>query len=716
MGIYEKIDRNDLPAQTIKRYKKIYNIIFKYCFFILVAIIAIIIFKHLSKNTIALNWTDKYPVERQKLLSEINKNEININNKDTQIKFIQWELIEQSWNLISTNNIISYKWFIMPRILNLPLENSIKNRNEFTTWYDINDLEYIIKETIFSYSKSSDKKENLKLLPLTDDSIENTFFVSCLESNHNWLCRQFISNFLDTFYVYDLSKDYNWLKKISNEIIWTEYKDQFCTNLMKYVSYTKDTNTNIEWIVSQCDQEIYDNFLSSKAFFWIQEQLENWYIKPNLSHDPDVNAYKLISYQQILYNNISAWNINEANFTTYLNYISSLLKKPWSIDPIYYDMTYWINNNYLIPVLNAKKYKLTENKKNELEWIITNIYNINYENKLEWHKWLEAYIINTWLTEINVLPEDLDIDDYESDTMEQLLKSLKNLSYLEITNEDITWNVIRINWYLKINWMDEALPFSANFENKNWKLIVDKVWISNYSNLSETINTLLKKTDSTILDVYEYISKSIKLYSSDNIATPCEIITAKVNSIWWSVIECESDRVYIKKADNTKFQFTMKNYNIENITISDKELEQTINDVFWWLYTNDVTIANVIWNILSYNTKWDNEESKDASLNIINTLQTVSQYLWVDVSDIKEQWENNVYIEFTLWNIKFSALYNPDTKTLHSLKFQDKDININYMKLILQNEYANDINNFKINPLKYIEKFDQSAIEEYNSK
>ena len=264
--------------------------------------------------------------------------------------------------------------------------------------------------------------------------------------------------------------------------------------------------------------------------------------------------------------------------------------------------------------------------------------------------------------------------------------------------------------------MDEALPFSANFENKNWKLIVDKVWISNYSNLSETINTLLKKTDSTILDVYEYISKSIKLYSSDNIATPCEIITAKVNSIWWSVVECESDRVYIKKADNTKFQFTMKNYNIESITISDKELEQTINDVFWWLYTNDVTIANVIWNILSYNTKWDNEESKDASLNIINTLQTVSQYLWVDVSDIKEQWEDNVYIEFTLWNIKFSALYNPDTKTLHSLKFQDKDININYMKLILQNEYANDINNFKINPLKYIEKFDQSAVEEYNSK
>lgn len=714
MSIYDKIDWKELPWFTVMRYKKIYNFVFKYLFFILIIVVAIIIFSQLSKNTIALNRVDKYPTERQKLLTELNTKKWNFQDKDIETKIIQWDIEkdEKLWELFSINNLIKYKGFVMPRVLHLNLTNTLKNKSYFTTWYDIDNLENFINDVIFKGYKDKLEKHQDNLLPLTDDSISNTFFVSCLESNPNLLCNQFISNFVDTFYVYNLSTDYPWLNKVFNEIKETEYKLEFCEWIMKYVSYTHDIGADIEWIMTQCGWSLYEDFLSIKSFFGIQQQLEDGYIKSNLSSDPDVNAYKLISYQQILYNNVSEWIINEANFTTYLNYISSLLKKDWSIDSIYYDITYWINNVFLIPNLNIKKYKLTDNKRSELDWIINDIYAMNYGSKLEWHYWLESKISNNELTKLWATSIADTIIAHEQNEMYQLLKNLKWLSYLRVTDEDIKWNIIRINWYLTIVWVDDPLYISANFENKNWKLIVNKIWIADNDNLTESLNILLAQKDHTILDVYDYISKSIKIYSSDNLSTPCEIITSKVEWLW-TIVDCWSDKVYIKRNDWVAFRFIMKNYNLQNVLISNKELQEDISNYISGIYTNDITIPKIINDVLSYHKEINNNNTEEASLNIITTLQTITQYLWAEISNIQEQSDGNIYLEFSMWNIKFDGLFNPDTETLYSLNFHDKGIKIRRMELIINNENANEINNFKAEPLKYIEKYDKAAVTQY---
>lgn len=714
MSIYDKIDWKELPWFTVMRYKKIYNFVFKYLFFILIIAVAIIIFSQLSKNTIALNRVDKYPTERQKLLTELNTKKWNFQDKDIETKIIQWDIgkDEKLWELFSINNLIKYKGFVMPRVLHLNLTNTLKNKSYFTTWYDISNLENFVNDVIFKDYKDKLEKHQDDLLPLTDDSISNTFFVSCLESNPNLLCNQFISNFVDTFYVYNLSTDYPWLNKVFNEIKETEYKLEFCEGIMKYVSYTHDIGADIEWIMSQCGWSLYEDFLSIKSFFGIQQQLEDGYIKSNLSSDPDVNAYKLISYQQILYNNVSEWIINEANFTTYLNYISSLLKKDWSIDSIYYDITYWINNVFLIPNLNIKKYKLTDNKRSELDWIINDIYAMNYGSKLEWHYWLESKISNKELTKLWATSIADTIIAHEQNEMYQLLKNLKWLSYLRVTEEDIKWNIIRINWYLTIVWINDPLYISANFENKNWKLIVNKIWITDNDNLTESLNILLAQKDHTILDVYDYISKSIKIYSSDNLSTPCEIITSKVEWLW-TIVDCWSDKVYIKRNDWVAFRFIMKNYNLQNVLISNKELQEDISNYISGIYTNDITIPKIISDVLSYHKEINNNNTEEASLNIITTLQTITQYLWAEISNIQEQSDGNIYLEFTMWNIKFDGLFNPDTETLYSLNFHDKGIKIRRMELIINNENANEINNFKVEPLKYIEKYDKTAVTQY---
>lgn len=717
MSIYENIEWKDLPWYTIMRYKKIYNFVFKYCFFILIIVISIIAFIQLSKNTIALNRVDKYPQERQKLLSELNKKKWYLNNTDLESKIIQWDLGKDDtlWELFSINNLIKYKWFVMPRVLHIKLDNTLKDKSYYKSWYNIDNLETFINDVIFTDYKETLEINQENLLPLTDDSIANTFFVSCLESNPNWLCRQFITNFINTFYVYNLSTDYAGLNKIFNDIKWTEYIHEFCEWIMKFVSYTHDVGADIEWIMSQCWGTLYEEFLSIKSFFGIQQQLSDWYIKSNLSSDPDVNAYKLISYQQILYNNVYEWVINEANFTTYLNYISSLLKKDGSIDPIYYDITYWINNVFLIPNLNLKKYKLTDNKKSELDWIINDIYAMNYGSKLEWHFWLESKITNRELTKLWATSIADTIIAHEQNEMLQLLKNLKWLSYLRVTDEDIKWNIIRINGYLTVIWLEDPIFISANFENKNWKLIVDKIWITEYNNLAESLNTLLTQQDYTFVDVYEYINKSIKIYSSANVSTPCEIITSKVEWLW-TISDCTPDRVTIKRDDGISFRFIMKNYNLQNVKISDIKLEETINNYISWIYTNDMTIPKIITNILSYYESTDETPTEEASLNMITALQTISQYLWVEISNIQEQSDGTISIEFILWNISFNGLFNVDTDTLYWLSFADKGIKIKKMELILNNNNVNEINNFKADPLKYIEKYDKSAVTQYQSE
>jgi len=91
----------------------------------------------------------------------------------------------------------------------------------------------------------------------------------------------------------------------------------------------------------------------------------------------ELNNYKLISYQQILYNDIHKNTIDSIRFKTYISYLQNLLKKNDKIDQFYIDLTYRFNNNYIINILNRFKYKSSDNKKIEIENIISELNKLN---------------------------------------------------------------------------------------------------------------------------------------------------------------------------------------------------------------------------------------------------------------------------------------------------------------------------------------------------
>ncbi|OQY40189.1 MAG: hypothetical protein B6229_02350 [Spirochaetaceae bacterium 4572_7] len=95
-----------------------------------------------------------------------------------------------------------------------------------------------------------------------------------------------------------------------------------------------------------------------------------------------LNNYKLISYQQIIYNDIHQNIVNNIRFETYINYLQELLKKDNKIDNFYIDLSYWLNNNYLITILNKLKYKVSDKKKLEIDGIINNLNKLNNGDEL----------------------------------------------------------------------------------------------------------------------------------------------------------------------------------------------------------------------------------------------------------------------------------------------------------------------------------------------
>lgn len=704
------IEKDNLPWKTIHIYKKIYSAIFRYWFYLFIFAISILLFFKISKKTVILNWNTWSITEKQSLLKEINKEKGQITNSNIYAKITQWELKTEDSLIISINNLILYKWFVMPRSIVLYDDYNIKKRSDYKLWYNIWDLQYFIENIIFTDYKSTQEISKQPLIKLTDN-LKDTFFVSCIDKPINFTCEHFVDNFINNFYIYDLSADYKWLNNIFNQLKNTEYKDAFCDWMMKYISYAQDTSLELEWIASQCWDDFYQTFSSTKSFLNIQNQLSDWYINATLSDDPDANAYKLISYQQILYNDVSESIINEARFNSYLNFITSLLKKEWVIDDIYLDITYRINNKFLIPSLNTIKYKLTENKKAEINGIINNIEKINNWSRLDWYNWLETKITNDWLKNISAEVETWS-DERKNET-QQLLNSIKNLSYIKVVNEEISGNLIRISWYMRLKSIDDPIYFWANFENQWWNLILLKIWITDYDELNDTLNNLLWNNKYNMMEIYEYIENSIMLYSSTDKPSVCELIESKINELNGTLVDCNSNKISIKSSENISYKFKLNNFNLQEISISDKNIESNIKDMLWNINADLNTLPSIIAEIVSYKIEDTPQDNTSESIKNIIAAEVVKQYLWANIIDVQED-NNWIYITFLMNGIKLWWTFNPENNSLYSLSFQDPYIKINGFELTLIQDNINEINKFISDPLRYIWNIDISAYNKYN--
>lgn len=724
---------------TLKNYKIIYTIFFKYGIFIFIIIIAAaIFFLWIKKEKILVVENDNEAQEAPLIkdlnekINEIEKIEKNNNDIDIQIKY--WLLNTYENMIVSYDNLISYKWFTLPRWVFFYDLESIEDKEYFENdSYDIEQLNKFIKNIILIDDSEiiwKDVKEPT-YAQLKENNIEKTFYLSCVNRPKifNRVCDKYIDNFLNWFFVYNIKIDIQWFTKIAKNLVTRqEYKQEICEWINKYIKYSNSAPNELDDIITLCWWTYLNEFYKMQNFLKTKNELDEKLITTSISKYKEINEYKLISFQQIIYNNLEKWiPPYEWMYKSYINYVSNILKKHSNnpIDPFYYDITYRFNNLYISPNLNKIKYQLTTTKKEEIDSILTELEKINNWDKIDWYIWLKFVLTNKSLEE-NVKNYWTNFNTERDDIMEVLLKNLKKLNYIKIISDEIDWNIIKINWYISIDFI--PIPFGSTLENKNWKLIVkdfslNLFWIWFWIN--DILEIILAQRDYSVWEVYEYIQKNIALYDSNNYnITPCNSIEnrLKESSIEWvELLVCDENKInIIKWWSGTKilYQFKMDKYNITSIKTTDKKIQTFIDEDFSWINTNSSTIGNAVRSVITYTPTTETGSSYlEWSSDAIIAIEDLKTYLWVDIQDI---WERNgkAAAEFNLGGIDLIGIYDTKTKKLWpvflKLEWKEKEeIIINNFSIYLTHENQNEINKFLIEPIWYLYKIDKAMITKY---
>ena len=90
----------------------------------------------------------------------------------------------------------------------------------------------------------------------------------------------------------------------------------------------------------------------------IQTTLDNQSFDKISYKDEILNAYKLLSYQQQIYQDFLINKADTYKISTYLDFVRELMKKD-AIDPFYKDEIYRYNNKYLSLALEKISYPST---------------------------------------------------------------------------------------------------------------------------------------------------------------------------------------------------------------------------------------------------------------------------------------------------------------------------------------------------------------------
>ena len=221
---------------------------------------------------------------------------------------------------------------------------------------------------------------------------------------HKVFIEERLKEFLEGFFVYKVSDDFTWLNKTLKNIMKRKrYKEDACKWLNNYINYSNSTPNELEWLFSLCWDTYLNNYNITQSFIELKKDLNDKYIKSNISKYKEINEYKLSSYQQILYTSLKNWiPPYEWFYKSYTDYLKNILKQnnETIIDSFYYDAIYRFNNLYIIPTLNKIKYQATQSKREEIESIITEIEKINNWNSVEWFIWLRDKLTNKSIEEV----------------------------------------------------------------------------------------------------------------------------------------------------------------------------------------------------------------------------------------------------------------------------------------------------------------------------
>ena len=705
-----------------KIYKKIYILVFRFALpFILIISSLFITNNAINRNNLQnisiFPDIDKTNLLQEDLIQKFNKiNDQKIDNKQIEIEILQWDLYTKSNQIYSIDNLVKYQWYIIPKSFVID-ENIILSAVEYfdSDSYSIDKLESVIKNIVFSTKLDTNNQNNKQMV--LDENIENTFNISCIFENKitQKMCDYYTDQFLKSFFVYDIKNDISWLNRINEKLSQTDKHKNFCEWIKKIILYSKSTEYDLKDIVQTCWSWIsIQEFQKINNFILVQKELNDWYIKDQIYEQEDINIYKLLSFQQIIFNDIKSQRINNVRINSYINFLKNLLKNN-NLSQFYKEEIYRFNNYFLIKNLES----IPSSDSN----VIKDLYSINKWNSLFWIIWLSSQIKNKNLENYNNPSTNQNNQTWwnlswnQNLTIETLLQWLYNLSFLTITKNEILDNKkIQLQWHFQIS--NQNIKTNMTFEQYLNTLIVKKIYLSKYEWFSIIINSLIETQNRWINKLYQYILENIDNYwaiedISINDIWLCDILKIRSN---YKILECSEQTITIEK-NWIKYEFNIEDQKISDFIISDPDIQNYVKDNLAELSQNSFWLAENIREILDFTIT---ESSLTWNQNSILITEIFQKHLWIKPKDVI-QWEKSFFLSFELKDINFIAEFDLASKTIQALYFQDirqdtRPLNIKNFYLKLDDNNKTQINQFLINPIIYIKNLDSFAYINYENQ
>jgi hypothetical protein len=445
----------------------------------------------------------------------------------------------------------------------------------------------------------------------------------------------------------------------------------------------------------------------------VQKQLDSRQINKTVYNDNEINAYKLLSIQQNIYKDIINNRASATNITQYINFLKELLTID-KIDSFYKDLIYRFNNKYILPRIENPDSPIAKNRKSEADEIIKQITIINNGSELLGFKGLIYQTRNEKL-----LPKQIQSITQTTNTEKEIAILLNHITYLKTREVIYSGQDILINGDLIINdpeIYNNKIKLNAALllRYQQNEFMVKKIKIVNQDTMNAVIKTILSKAEYSLQAMQEYIDQNFAFYNktsqTDTTNLLCNQIKNKITvdpNI--QINACTADTLlFTRTTDNNtinyKIEFT--NYVVTNITISDPEIQTTIQEQLQKISTNEVNFADVLSSIVSYTKPETTVATNEGTNNTIIVTEQMKKYLGIGIDDIAEK-NGKILIAFNVGGIKFIGNYNITKHIIYPIYFKEVLLNklpakIMNFSLSLDDTNKTDIYNFISNPEDYI--------------
>jgi len=721
-----EVNQNDLNIffnqeqfSIIKNYKKIHRIIFKHGVYIIVLLMAliwgIILQNQKDSKSITLSYKNNHK-QLNKLLQE-QKKQINIQNFQV---LIPYENIENhNGQIISFNNLIKYKGIIFPQNANINT-----SRPEFDILSQ--SPENISKEELINFLTillSGNKQRESKRKPIfpINQGIIKEFNLACLQdiTITKQICNMYLTNFYTYGAFYNLQQSESDLTIIMNLLRQKHISTEpLCSTIIQYSTYIGKTSEKLENLMNQCSLQQRNDFYVISNFIKINNELLNGIISNTTYTNKELNTYKLLSLTQIITRNIESWIINKGSISNYLEYIQELTNKDNGennyLDPLYKNIIYLFNNDILLKVLEEHDNSLIS--KTDITVLTNKITLINKGNNILKIKGLEKQLTNPNLIQYrnieNIETKVIDIED--------LLKPFLELNNkLRIITYNISENREEINLQTEINSetvssiSETSLRAKIDLYKKNSVLYATSINIIEEEDLSIVINQLLANKEVSLNQLFSLIDEQYPLfYNNKNkeIYDLCE--ETKSLAISMNILICNDNILDVMK-DGINYTFNLFEGSIQNISISDKNLENIIQNFLQnTIIIRDNTLQS-IQTILSYEQQIE-EKNIEQKLIITENMRFFLNTT-PNIQDIKDN-DKNYLINFSLREFKLKGVYDIETHTISEIYYvidTERTLLIRDLSIPLNKDNENDLAHIANNPRIFLRLFNTAAFDKY---